>query len=59
MKEAKKYINRHKVKFSGKWYIAKVRANEAVEIAFEEGSLLRKIFPRKRKILVNISNSQD
>ena len=37
MKEAKKYINHHKVKLSGKWYITKVRASEAVEIAFEEG----------------------
>ena len=33
MKEAKKYINHHKVKISGKWYITKVRASEAVEIA--------------------------
>ncbi len=39
MKEAKKYINHHKVKISGKWYITKVRASEAVEIAFEEGRL--------------------
>ena len=39
MKEAKKYINHHKVKLSGKWYITKVRASEAVEIAFEEGRI--------------------
>lgn len=39
MKEAKKYINHHKVNISGKWYITKVRASEAVEIAFEEGRL--------------------
>lgn len=59
MKEAKKYINHHKVKLSNKWYITNVRVSEAVEIAFEKGSLPRKIFPRKRNILVNISNSQD
>ena len=39
MKEAKKYINHHKVKLSGKWYITKVRASVAVEIAFEEGRI--------------------
>lgn len=39
MKEAKKYINHHKVKISGKWYITKVRASEAVEIAYEEGRI--------------------
>lgn len=39
MKEAKKYINHHKVKLSRKWYISKVRASEAVEIAFEEGRI--------------------
>lgn len=39
MKEAKKYINHHKVKISGKWYITTVRASEAVEIAFEEGQI--------------------
>lgn len=39
MKEAKKYINHHKVKISGKWYVTKVRASEAVEIAFEEGRI--------------------
>ena len=45
MKEAKKYINYHKVKISGKWYITKVRASEAVEIA----SLSEKKIPGKRK----------
>ena len=39
MKEAKKYINHHKVKISGKWYVPLIRAKEAVEIAFEEGRL--------------------
>lgn len=39
MKEAKKYINHHRVQLSGKWYVTTVRASEAVEIAFEEGRL--------------------
>lgn len=38
-KEAKKYINRHKVFVDGKWLVPLVRANEAAEIAFEEGRL--------------------
>ena len=36
-KEAKKYIARHKVNVGGKWMVPLVRANEAAEIAFEEG----------------------
>lgn len=39
MKEAKKYINHHRVQLSGVWYVTTVRASEAVEIAFEEGRL--------------------
>lgn len=38
-KEAKKYIARHKVNVDGKWMVPLVRANEAAEIAFEEGRL--------------------
>lgn len=51
MKEAKKYINHHKVRLSGKWYVTTVRASEAVEIAFEEGRLsLSKEISGKKKI---------
>lgn len=38
-KEAKKYIARHKVNVGGKWMVPLMRANEAAEIAFEEGRL--------------------
>lgn len=38
-KEAKKYIARHKVTVGGKWMVPLMRANEAAEIAFEEGRL--------------------
>ena len=57
MKEAKKYINHHKVKLSGKWYITKVRASEAVEIAFEEGKNLcgKRNFRKKKSDLYIIS----
>lgn len=36
MKEAKKYINHHKVQLSGKWYVPYDRAIDAVDIAVEE-----------------------
>ena len=50
MKEAKKYINNHKEKISGKWYVTKVRASEAVEISFEEGKIsVGKESSRKKK----------
>ena len=38
-KEAKKYIARHKVNVGGKWMVPLVRANDAAEIAFEEGRM--------------------
>lgn len=51
MKEAKKHINHHKAKLSGKWYITKVRASEAVEIAFGEGRISAgKVISGKKKI---------
>lgn len=48
MKEAKKYINHHRVQLSGVWYVTTVRASEAVEIAFEE-----------RRLSIGIENSPE
>lgn len=36
MKEAKKYINHHRVQLSGVWYVPYDRAIDAVDIAVEE-----------------------
>lgn len=53
MKEAKKYIDYHKVKLSGKRYISKVHASETVEIAFEKGRISagKRDFREKEKCL--------
>ena len=48
-KEAKKYIARHKVNVGGKWMVPLVRANEAAEIAFEEGRMAANIKPVKKE----------
>ena len=48
-KEAKKYIARHKVNVDGKWMVPLVRANEAAEIAFEEGRMAANIKPVKKE----------
>lgn len=55
MKEAKKYINHHRVQLSGKWYVTTVRASEAIEIAFEEGRLStgKENSPEKGSMILN------